>query len=131
MCGFDTDHNAAYPLAANQSVVVIPVIKCDSHYVHAGVIFSVGLLEQLSLAAMEECVRGVSSGGGEAFLTECLWTKGYAPTDPGFSLYRPPVRLFDPFQWTGHDDAVQGHGVWEMTNRMKYVPLSICILSHR
>ena len=86
---------------------------------HAGVIFSIGLLQRLSLGAMEECARSASSGGGEAFLTECLWVKGFAPTDPGFSVYRPSVRLFDPFQWTGHDDATQGHGAWEMTNRMK------------
>ncbi|KAK9917000.1 hypothetical protein WJX75_009748 [Coccomyxa subellipsoidea] len=99
--------------------VPFPASKGYSIHGGAGVIFSIGLLEPLSLAAMEECVRGVSSGSGEAFLTECLWTKGFAPTDPGFSVYRPPVRLFDPFQWTGHDDAVQGHGVWEMTNRMK------------
>ncbi len=86
---------------------------------HAGLILSIGLLERLSFKSMEECVRGVSSGGGETFLTECLWRMGFAPTDPGFSIYRPSARLFDPFKWTGHDDTSQGHGAWEMTNRMK------------
>lgn len=86
-----------------------------------GVIISVGLLEELGLEEMEQCIKAAtsSSGGGEAFLTKCLWEKGFAPTDPGFAVYRPSVRLFDPFQWTGHDDATQGHGLWEMTNRMK------------
>ncbi|BDA41187.1 hypothetical protein COCOBI_01-8420 [Coccomyxa sp. Obi] len=86
----------------------------------AGAIMSIGLLQRLSFSEMEQCVKGVASGNGEAFLTQCLWAKGFAPTDPGFSLYRPAARLFDPFQWSGHDDASQGHGVWEMTNRMKW-----------
>lgn len=80
---------------------------------------SIGLLERLTFIEMEQCIKGVASGSGEVFLTQCLWAKGFAPTDPGFSLYRPSARLFDPFQWSGHDDASQGHGVWEMTNRMK------------
>ena len=88
-------------------------------HVPAGVIMSIALLQRLSFAEMEQCVKGVTSGSGEAFMSACLWAKGFAPTDPGFLLFRPSVRLFDPFQWSGHDDAAQGHGAWEMTNRMK------------
>ena len=49
--------------------------------------------------------------GGDAFFTICLWRSGFALTDPGFSIFNPDAKLFDPFQyevWLSHvQDASQ------------------------
>jgi len=37
--------------------------------------------------------------GGDAFFTICLWRSGFALTDPGFSVFTPDAKLFDPFQY--------------------------------
>ena len=37
--------------------------------------------------------------GGDAFFTICLWRSGFALTDPGFSVFNPDAKLFDPFQY--------------------------------
>lgn len=42
--------------------------------------------------------------GGDAFFTVCLWRAGYAPTDPGYSVFVPEARVFDPFQWEWNND---------------------------
>lgn len=42
--------------------------------------------------------------GGDAFFTVCLWRAGYAPTEPGYSVFVPEARVFDPFQWEWNND---------------------------
>ena len=37
--------------------------------------------------------------GGDAFFTVCLWRSSFALTDPGFSVFNPDAKLFDPFQY--------------------------------
>ncbi|KAK9867583.1 hypothetical protein WJX84_007677 [Apatococcus fuscideae] len=63
----------------------------------AGALMSIGLMRQLPLSFMRDCLAnaGVTTGG-DALLTICLWKAGYAHTDPGFSFFHPTVRMFDP-----------------------------------
>ena len=39
------------------------------------------------------------TAGGDAFFTICLWRAGFALTDPGYSVFNPDAKLFDPFQY--------------------------------
>ena len=40
-----------------------------------------------------------STAGGGALFTICLWRAGFALTDPGYSVFNPDAKLFDPFQY--------------------------------
>ncbi len=44
------------------------------------------------------------SAGGDAFFTICLWRAGFAPTDPGLSVFDPSARIFDPYQFEWGSD---------------------------
>ena len=57
------------------------------------------LAENLCTAIDNVFTPGQCLAGGNAFFTICLWRSGYALTDPGFSVFNPEARLFDPFQY--------------------------------
>ncbi|EIE26267.1 hypothetical protein COCSUDRAFT_39407 [Coccomyxa subellipsoidea C-169] len=84
-----------------------PPPKAATYAIHggAGAILSVGLMRRLNRTQFESCVLSLKSTGGDAFFTICLWRAGYAPTDPGYSVFNPEARIFDPFQWEWGNDS--------------------------
>ncbi|KAK9916685.1 hypothetical protein WJX75_005772 [Coccomyxa subellipsoidea] len=84
-----------------------PPPKAATFAIHggAGAILSIGLMRRLNETEFESCVLSLKSTGGDAFFTVCLWRAGYAPTDPGYSVFNPEARVFDPFQWEWGNDS--------------------------
>ncbi|CAL8466520.1 g6056 [Coccomyxa elongata] len=83
-----------------------PPPKAATYAIHggAGALLSIGLMRRLNKTEFEACVLSLKSTGGDAFFTVCLWRAGYAPTDPGYSVFVPEARVFDPFQWEWNND---------------------------